>query len=146
MSQSTNKSPRSKGCDELFGDVIYTYTRAQAIEDGVLIDASEMADEAGFKWPVALTAAVWADCVAWSDADNERQAYQDQSGRLWDVLFMASYAIRTANNADQQLAFELQRIPRDGHATMSQRRSLKLILGPGDDGKPVITIMLPGED
>ena len=146
MSQSTNKTTGSAGCHKLFGDLIFSYTRTQAIDDGVLIDATELARDAGFKWPVALTAAAWEDCVAWSDADNQGQAVQDQTGRLWDVLFMASYAIRTANNADQQLAFDLRRIPRDGHATMSQRRSLKLILGPGDDGKPVITIMLPGED
>ena len=146
MSQSTNQTPNSPGCDNLFGEVIYSYTRAQAIADGVLIDATEMAKETGFKWPVALTAAAWADCVAWSDVDNERQAYQDQSGRLWDVLFMASFAVRTANNANQQLQFDLQCIPRDGRETKSQRLTLKLILGPGDDGQPVITIMLPGED
>ena len=146
MSQSINKTHGSAGCDELFGEVIFSYSRAQAIDDGVLIDATELARDAGFKWPVALTAAAWEDCVAWSDTDNQAQAYQDQTGRLWDVLFMASYAIRTANNTDRQLPFELQRIPRDGHTTKSQRRSLKLILGPGDDGKPVITIMLPGED
>ncbi len=142
MSQSTNKIANNN----LFGDVIFSYTRAQAIEDGVLIDATEMANEAGFKWPVALTAAAWADCVAWSDADNQRQVYQDQSGRLWDVLFMASYAIRTAKNADQQMPFDLRRIPRDGRTTESQRLPLKLILGPGDEGEPVITIMLPEEE
>lgn len=146
MSQSSNKSPGSTSCDNPFGEVIYSYTRAQAIDDGVLIDATEMAKEAGFNWPVALTAAAWSDCVAWSDADNDRQTYQDQSGRLWDVLFMASYAIRSAKNSDQQLLFELQRIARDGCSTKSQRLTLKLILGPGDDGEPVITIMLPEED
>ncbi len=146
MSQSTNKTPASPGCGNLFGEVIYSYTRKQAIDDGVLIDTTEMAKEAGFKWPVALTAAAWADCVAWSDADNELQAHQDQSGRLWDVLFMASYAIRTANNSDQQLPFDLYRIARDGRATESQRLTLKIILGPGDNGEPVITIMLPEED
>ena len=146
MSQSNNKTPSSTDCDNPFGEVIYSYTRAQAIEDGVLIDATALARDAGFKWPVALTAAAWEDCVAWSDADNQRQAYQDQSGRLWDVLFMAAYAIRTARNTDLQLPFDLLRIPRDGRATKSQQLTLKLVLGPGDDGKPVITIMLPGED
>ena len=146
MSQSTNKTPASPGCHNLFGEVIYSYTRAQAIDDGVLIDATEMARDAGFKWPVALTVAAWSDCVAWSDADNERQVYQDQSGRLWDVLFMASFAVRTANNANRQLQFDLLRIPRNGRSTTSQRLTLKLILGPGDGGEPVITIMLPGED
>ncbi len=146
MSQSTNKTPANPGCHNLFGEVIYSYTRAQAIDDGVLIDATEMARDAGFKWPLALTAAAWADSVAWSDADNERQVYQDQSGRLWDVLFMASYAIQTANNDNRQLKFGLQRIPRNGRSTTSQRLILKLILGPGDGGEPVITIMLPDED
>ncbi|MGB5564213.1 MAG: DUF6573 family protein, partial [Sedimenticolaceae bacterium] len=66
-----------------FGQVISVYTRAQAQADGVLIDAGAMVYESGFRWPVALTAAAWNDCVAWSDADNERQIHQDPSGRLW---------------------------------------------------------------
>ena len=65
-----------------FGESVSVYTRAQALADGVLIDVSEMAGEAGFRWPVAITAAAWEDCVAWSDTDNDRQVYQDQSGRL----------------------------------------------------------------
>ena len=75
---------------ELFGEVIYRYTRAQAIEDGVLVDVSETAREAGFRWPVAMTSAAWADCVAWSEEDNQRQVNQDESGRLWDVLWSAT--------------------------------------------------------
>jgi hypothetical protein len=44
--------------------LIYRSTRAEAIRDGVLIDMSATAREAGFKYPMALTAAVWAQCVA----------------------------------------------------------------------------------
>jgi len=67
--------------ESFFGNAISTYTRAQAIEDGVLIDPGTMAKEAGFnKWPVALTANAWADCVAWTDDDSEQQVHQDQSG------------------------------------------------------------------
>ena len=43
-----------KTTESIFGDVISTYTRAQALEDGVLIDPGTMAAEAGFKWPVAI--------------------------------------------------------------------------------------------
>ena len=39
--------------------IIFQYSRAQAIEDGVLIDLTEWAKELGFKVPVACTAAVW---------------------------------------------------------------------------------------
>src|SRR4051812_27741843 len=41
----------------VFGEVIFAYTRKQAIEDGVLVDVTETAKEAGFKIPVALTRA-----------------------------------------------------------------------------------------
>ncbi len=37
-----------KTTESIFGDVISTYTRAQAFEDGVLIDPGTMAAEAGF--------------------------------------------------------------------------------------------------
>jgi hypothetical protein len=66
--------------DPVFGEVIAIYTRSEALADGVLIDASAMAREAGFKWPVAITAAAWEDCVAWTESDSERQTHQDQSG------------------------------------------------------------------
>lgn len=142
MSKPSDKpSPES-----FFGPVISSYTRAQAIEDGVLVDAGPMAAEAGFQWPVALTAAVWADCVAWTDADSERQVYQDQSGRLWDVVFMASHAIRTASGSGDRLLIQLYRVPRDGQAKRAHLVTLKLIVGPGDAGEPVITILLPHED
>ena len=89
-----SNSSSNRSTESFFGEVISTYTRAQAIEDGVLIDTGRMAQEAGFKWPVAVTSAAWADCIAWTEDDSEQQVYQDQSGRLWDVLFMASHAIR----------------------------------------------------
>ena len=76
MHDSTKTDPLT----EFFGEVISTYSRAQAIEDGVLVDAGEMATEVGFRIPVALTAAAWSDCVVWSHADSEHQVHQDQSG------------------------------------------------------------------
>ena len=44
-------------------DLIHSYSRAQAIEDGVLIDVSTVAREAGITYPVALTSAAWGRCV-----------------------------------------------------------------------------------
>ncbi|WJW74675.1 hypothetical protein QVG61_09195 [Thiohalobacter sp. IOR34] len=132
--------------DELFGEVIHAYTRAQAIEDGVLVDVSETAREAGFRWPVALTRAAWADCVAWTEDDNHRQVYQDESGRLWDVLWMAFNAIRGAAAGKSQIVYQLYRVPRDGKSVEARLTALKLVAGPGDAGEPVVTIMLPGED
>jgi len=45
--------------DPVFGPVIYAYTRAQAIDDGVLVDASALAQEAGIRYPVAVTRGLW---------------------------------------------------------------------------------------
>lgn len=142
MSNPSKKSPTVF----FFGPVIATYTRAQAIEEGMLIEAGAMAKEVGFKWPVVLTAAAWADCVAWTDEDSERQVYQDQLGRLWDVLYMASHAVRAGRGSADQVLFQLDRVARDGQSTQAQTVTLKLIVGPGDHGEPVITILLPNED
>ncbi len=130
---------------ELFGEVIHSYTRAQAIEDGTLIDVSETAKEANFVWPVAMTRTVWEDCVAWTEEDSKRQTYQDESGRLFDVLWMAFIALKHARHDGSQLMFQLYRIPRGGRKTQPRRVTLKLVTGPGDAAEPVVTIMLPEE-
>ena len=142
MQDSTKTDPLT----EFFGEVISTYSRAQALEDGVLVDAGPMAKEAGFRWPVAITAAAWDDCVAWTDADSAHQVHQDLSGRLWDLVYMASLAIRTGRGSGDRLLFQLYRVPRDGYSTKPALVTLKLIVGPGDQGEPVVTITLPDED
>ena len=138
--------PLNGPVDSYFGEVISTYTRAQALADGVLIDAGSSSREAGFRWPVALTAAAWSDCVEWTEDDSVRQIHQDLSGRLWDVLYMAFHAIRTTIKSSDTLQFELYRVPRDGRSMDAKRATLKLIVGPGDHGEPVITILQPDED
>ena len=126
--------------DEFFGEIIHSYTRADAIRDGVLIDVTDTAREAGFKIPVALTTAVYEDCVRWDEAAD---AAQDESGRLWDVLWMAMNAARRGSGGDR-VTFTMLRVKpgtdRAGQVT------LKMIIGPGDTADPVITIMEPGED
>jgi hypothetical protein len=45
-------------------DLIHRYTRDDARRDGVLIDVSAITREAGIRYPVALTRAVWERWVA----------------------------------------------------------------------------------
>ncbi len=130
--------------DNDFGAVIYRYSRAQAMADGVLVDVSAVAREAGFSISVAITAAAWADCVAWTDIDSARQMHQDEKGRLWDVLRMAELAAKTGQGS--RLAFEMHRVPRGGRYTVPRRIKLHMTIGPGDAGEPAITVMLPSED
>ena len=134
---------------EIFGDSIYSYTREEAIEDGVLVDVSGTAVEAGITFPTAVTRAVWDNYVEWTEADNKRQTYQDQSGRLWDVLFMARCFIANAGKrtgAMSQLLYQFACIPRGGKARKARITTLKVIVGPGDQGEGVLTIMMPNED
>lgn len=121
------------------------YTRTQAIKDGLLIDVSDAARKIGFKIPLSLTFAVWEECVEWDCEDNSRQAYQDQSARLNDVLRMTWFACQ--RSVDKPVASVLLNIiPRDGQAQASKRVKLKAVIGSGDAAEPVLTIMLPGED
>lgn len=128
---------------EIFGEVISSYSRKQAIEDGVLVDVSSVAKEAGIKFPVALTQAVYEDCVAWSAEDSQRQVYQDEAGRLWDVIWMLRCAVK---NGGQEIRYSLYRVPKGGTGKKARLVTLKAICGPGDDMAPVITIMQENED
>jgi hypothetical protein len=130
------------------------YTRAQAIEDGVLIDVTATAREAGIKFPTALTSAVWADYVAVPDG---MKGHQDESGRLWDVIWMLSVAIRTGRIQGDIGTFAVvfakpdngdwrsNEKPHDGNRTQ-RLVTLKAVCGPSDDGSPCVTIMRPDED
>jgi hypothetical protein len=120
-------------------DLIHRYTRADAIRDGVLIDVSETAREAGSKWPVALTAAVWAKCVEVPPG----VACQDEAGRLWDVLFLLALAARRSDGAAVAFAVHVRNDNREGTPPLVR---LKALCGPGDDGEPVLTVMMPDED
>ncbi len=133
-----------KTAEGFFGETIYSYTRQQAINDGVLIDITEAAAEAGFRIEVALTAAAYQDCVRWSDADNQ-QAYQDQSGRLWDLLTMAMQAARKGAGISS-VSFQVLRIPKDGKSRAPKVTHLKMTITPTEEGIPAITIMQPNED
>jgi hypothetical protein len=120
-------------------ELVHSYSRKQALEDGVLIDVTETAREAGFRYPVALTAAVYAQYVE----VPEEVSGQDIQGRLWDVLWMLLNAIRRGDDTD--------RVPFELYVRNSDRRAAELVrlvghCGPGDELEPVITVMLPGED
>lgn len=153
--------------------VISAYSRAQAIEDGELVDISATKEwkESGFKFPGAMTRAAYAECISaggeyktepWPDGyvNPNGRSYdrvlklpgcQSVAGRLWDVCWMLRCAIRAGGDTDR-VHFKLsvwlppetpEEIEADG-----KRRTVKLwaLIGPGDTAAPVMTIMLEGED
>ncbi len=117
-------------------DVVYSYTRKQAIEDGVLVDVSDFAkEEVGFKVPVALTSALYNGYIK-SDLPG-----QDETGRLWDVLCLL--VMKAKNCKDSTLFYDvIFQITEDKQETIK----IKAVISPGDSFEPVMTIMLSEED
>jgi len=124
---------------------VFTYTRAEALADGVLLDVSPLAKEAGFRIPVALTVGLWATYGA-----PDKTPAGDQ-GTVWDLLWMlrcAAIGILPAkldrHPHGETLWFQLELTPRGKNKP--ELVLLKAISGPGDAGEPVLTILLPHED
>lgn len=121
--------------------IIFSYTRAQAITDGVLVDLTEWALETGFRVPVACTSTVWSQYI--EPADDLRPAGQSERGRAHDVLWLLYVTICKCPPNTDQLRFKISFLM---SARNQQTVELKAISGPGDAGEPVLTLMLPDED
>jgi hypothetical protein len=121
-------------------DLIFAYTRAQAIADGVLVDVTATAAEAGYRYAVALTRAVWCRYVEVPPGVEG----QDEAGRLWDILHMLRHAILNSDGG-HELLFSLH-VRNDNRERTPPLVDLKAVCGPDDDGLPCLTIMLPDED
>jgi hypothetical protein len=119
-------------------EIIYSYTRKQAIDDGVLIDVTELAKDAGFKCPVAFTNSVYERHVR----VPENVVDMDETGRLWDMLWLLRYAAMKSPEKSEVL-FKLSE--RKGSSGM-EIVTLKAVCGPDDDGGVCLTVMLPEED
>src|SRR5215469_1363324 len=125
-----------------FGQVVFAYTRAQAVADGFQVDVTKTAREAGIRFPVFLTRTVFNTHVAVPEDVHG----QDEAGRLWDIVWMLRFAIRKA--ATQGLV----RVPFALYVRSDNRRPnlVKLVATCGaldiDDSQPAITVMVPDED
>ena len=123
-------------------DVIFTYTRAQAIEDGVLVDANigDLAEvtRENYKWPVAMTASVFA---MMEKAVNHPKWCNDYKGVWHDICWMSKMNITRRFDESSHLFKVI--ITGLGRKRIHE---LKIVCGPGDDAEPVVTVMLPEED
>jgi hypothetical protein len=124
-----------------FGPIVYTYTRAHAVADGFQVDVTKTAQEAGIRFPVFLTRAVYDAYVT----VPPNVAGQDEAGRLWDVVWMLQFAIRKSQPGKTRLPFALY-VRNDNR----RPRLIKLIAACGpldvDHPQPAIVVMLPDED
>lgn len=124
--------------DEIFGRVLHQVTREDLLRDGILVEVSTLATEAGFKFPVAVSCTVWNAYVEVPPGVTG----QDETGRLWDILWMLKLAIRRSVGGDT-IRFCVA-VRNDN--CRPRPVQLKAICGPGDTPEPVITILMPDEE
>ena len=122
-------------------NLIYSYTREQAIEDGVLIDVTDAARGVGFKVHTVVTATLFHGYV--EPPTGLEGEGQSTAGRLHDLLFLVLCAARKnhagADRATVRVAFLMA-------PGKTETVDVIVHIGPGDQGEPVLTLMLPEDD
>lgn len=130
---------------EVFGEMIYSYSRADALRDGVLIQADpQLCKEVGIRWPVAITDHLWGYV---DPGYLEDLPGQSVTGRMWDLLWMFRTSISRRDGGERIFFKVIFLMKRDPHVQPRQETiSVLAVCGPGDDDEPVITLMLPEDD
>jgi uncharacterized protein DUF6573 len=121
--------------------IIYSYSRKQAIEDGVLVDLTELAKTVGFLISVACTAAVWHQHV--EPREESKALGECELTRTYSLLWTLYRSISKQTGDLGQLMFDMNFCNATGD---KETIMLKVICGPGDQGEAVLTIMFPNED
>ena len=140
-------TPHKQPISEHFGEVIFAYSRAQAVADGVQVEVSKVAAEAGIRFPMFLTRAVYDAYVTVPPGVTA----QDEAGRLWDLVWMTRFAIIRANGRAGS-PLHAARLPVALYVRNDNHRAklVKLIATCGptdiDDPAPAITVSMPDED
>jgi hypothetical protein len=122
--------------------VVSAYTRAQAIADGVLIDASsgDLAEISTQHFPSVHVAMMAAVAALIERAVASKKHCNDWKGIWHDVLWLSRLPLIPSVPSDRLFQVIIQGTGNRGPQT------LKAMLNPGDRGEPCLTIMLPEED
>ena len=122
-------------------NVVFEYSRAQAIADGVLVDVTEQAKQIGFKIHTVITGTIFHGYIE-PPAGLDGSFGQSVTGRLHDVLTLALFAARRSVNTDR-VTFKVDFLMSPG-----RKETIEAIahIGPGDNYEPCLTIMMPGDD
>ncbi len=124
-------------------EIIYTYTRKQAIEDGMQVklenENAKLSKEAGYKHPVFITSGVLG--LIETAVDNKKYC-NDFTGVLWDILYMSRAVGKPVNDRMVKFDVIITGTGRQKTHTMYIECGAMDI----DDPAPVLTIMLPEEN
>jgi hypothetical protein len=120
-------------------EVIYTYSRSNAITDGMQMEC-KMASEAGFNFPVFITKGI-------NDLVNEslKYGFNSYNGVMWDMLSMLHAQIKRTQQAADFIKFEVC-INWKGNRPKTFILLASIDALDVDSPQPAFTIMLPDED
>jgi hypothetical protein len=124
-----------------FGEVLFRYTRSQAVADGVQVDVTKIAQEAGIRFPMFLTRAVYDNYVAVPTGVTG----QDEAGRAWDIIWMVRFAILRRPPGCTRIPVALY-VRNDNRAAKLVKLIATCSALDFDDPSPAITVSLPTED
>ena len=120
-------------------EIISSYSRADAIRDGVLIDITDIAKRFGFKYPVAITSNLYYTYI---DPNGNMNSIREVDNTLiGDVLTTLYYSIKNSKENETNIVTVKMTIEISPNET--SEIEFWAHCGPGDDYRPVITIMLP---
>lgn len=125
--------------EDFFGPVISSYTRQQAIEDGLLVDLTAIAPDVcaqHYKYPIACSTSAWTII---DKAVKNKRWMNDIKGVIHDMLWMSKAMAMRIPKSEQETLFEV--IIRGA----GRRSTYQFIIhcGPGDNAEPVLTITTP---
>lgn len=110
-------------------------TRQDAIEDGDLIEITRMGRDLGITLPLAVSARAAQSMVPFPNIPQETV-----TENLWDTLH--AFRARACTTTEGVFEFQVSLYQNGLVPTLT----FKAAVSPGDDGEPVITIMLPDEN
>jgi excisionase family DNA binding protein len=110
-------------------------TRRDAIDDGDLIEITRMGRDMGIVYPLAVSARAAQSMVPFPNIPQDVV-----TENLWDTLH--AFKQMAQMTTDPEFEFQVSLYQNGLVPTLT----FKATVSPGDDGEPVITIMMPDED
>lgn len=125
--------------DELWGKIVFNYTRADALRDGVLLDISTTAQLcAQLQIPTAVTVGLW-EALAPGEAFDARD--ERVKSVLYGLLFASAGLV-----PNRIVATSTAQIMLFGLMLDNKPVELKALAHRDETGQPVCTLMLAAED
>ena len=118
-----------------------------AIDEGSLINISDLAREAGFRCPVVLTAGAFDACIARArsfDDDDDKALSAEETGQLRDLLKLLRHALIPLDGGSTGVDFAVD-VLNENRPELPPVMQLCVACGLRHGDLPAITVMLPGE-